>query len=104
MTLVMNLQMENIICIREYFKNQPVLKAYLFGSAVRSDFSEKSDIDILVELDYSAPIGLAFYQMGMDLEKLTNRKIDLVSVNGVSRRILPFIENEKILIYERKVS
>ena len=101
---MVSLQQENISCIREYFKNQPVLKAFLFGSAVRRDFSEASDIDILVELDYSAPIGLAFYQMGMDLEKLTNRKIDLVSANGISKRILPLIESEKVLIYERNVS
>ena len=38
--------------ISDYFQNKPVLKAYLFGSYVRGEASEQSDIDILIELDY----------------------------------------------------
>ena len=98
---MVNLQTENIASIGNYFKNKPVIRAYLFGSAVRSDINEKSDIDILVELDYSLPIGMAFYEMSSDLEALTNRKVDLVSANGLSKHILPFIEKEKVLIYAR---
>lgn len=42
--------------IRTYFKDKPVLKAYLFGSYSRSDADESSDIDILVELDFHAQL------------------------------------------------
>jgi predicted nucleotidyltransferase len=60
------------------------LKAYLFGSYVRGLADDKSDIDILVDLDYSQRIGLQFIQMKVDLEKLLNSKVDLVSSNGIS--------------------
>jgi predicted nucleotidyltransferase len=40
-----------------------VIDAYLFGSYSRGDADENSDIDILVELDYSKLIGLEFVQM-----------------------------------------
>jgi len=85
--------------IKRYFSTRPVLKAYLFGSYVRGEADSESDIDILVDLDYSQRIGLQFIQMKLDLEKLLNQKVDLVSSNGLSKYIKPTIENEKQLIY-----
>lgn len=87
--------------ISDYFQNKPVLKAYLFGSFVRGEANEKSDIDILVELDYSQSIGLAFVEMQLDLQSMLSRKVDLVSERGLSKFIRPFIEQEKELIYAR---
>lgn len=87
--------------IKSYFETQPVLKAYLFGSYVRGMADNKSDIDILVELDYNQKIGLQFIQMKLDLEKLLNREIDLVSSNGMSKYIKPLVDGEKRLIYEK---
>ncbi|MCG8307692.1 MAG: nucleotidyltransferase domain-containing protein [Cytophagales bacterium] len=77
------------------------MKAYLFGSYVRGEADSESDIDILVELDYSQRIGLQFIQMRIDLEQLLNNKVDLVSLNGISKYIKPLIDNEKRLIYAR---
>jgi predicted nucleotidyltransferase len=87
--------------ISGYFRNCPVLKAYLFGSYVRGDADDQSDIDILVDLDYSQKIGLKFIQMKLDLEKLLNAKVDLVSSNGLSEYVKPYIDNEKRIIYAR---
>ena len=87
--------------IRNYFKTRPVLKAYLFGSYVRGVADNKSDIDILVDLDYSQKIGLQFIQMKLDLEKLLNHEVDLVSSNGMSKYIKPLVDIEKRLIYEK---
>ncbi len=39
---------EMLETIREYFKTQPVLKAWLFGSFARGEETEDSDVDILV--------------------------------------------------------
>jgi predicted nucleotidyltransferase len=57
----MQLSEEKLELIRNYFKTQPVLKAYLFGSYVRGEADENSDVDILVELDYAQKIGLQFF-------------------------------------------
>ncbi len=56
----MNLEKSKINIIKEYFRTQPVLRAYLFGSYVRGQADVNSDIDILVELDYNQKIGLGF--------------------------------------------
>lgn len=87
--------------IADFFKNKPVKKAFVFGSAARNEDDEQSDIDILVELDYSKPIGLDFVRMKLELEDLLNKKVDLLTSNSISKHLLPFIDSEKILIYER---
>jgi uncharacterized protein len=56
----------------------------------------------LVDLDYTQKIGLQFIQMKIDLEKLLNTKVDLVSSNGLSKYIKPLVDNEKQLIYARQ--
>jgi predicted nucleotidyltransferase len=95
----MNLESSQIESIKSYFGTRPVLKAYLFGSYVRGEADDQSDIDILVDLDYSHNIGLQFIQMKLDLEKLLNNKVDLVSSNGLSKYIKPINDGEKQLIY-----
>ena len=90
-----------INAIKDFFSKQPVLKAYLFGSYSRGEQNDESDIDLLVELDYSQPIGLEFIQMQIDLQNLLNQKVDLVSARGLSKYIRPIIEKEKQLIYVR---
>ena len=95
----MNLDNNQIEAIKNYFRTRPVLKAYLFGSYVRGSADKQSDIDILVDLDYSQKIGLQFIQMKIDLESLLNSKVDLVSSNGMSKHIKPIVDNEKKLIY-----
>lgn len=93
---------ETINKIRKFFKDKPVIKAYLFGSYARNEHDDKSDIDILVELDYTIPVGLKFVKMHRELEELLQRDVDLVSSNGISKYIKPHIDNEKVLIYENE--
>jgi len=87
--------------IAEYFKTQPVLKAWLFGSFSRGEETPLSDVDLLVSIDHSAPVGLRFFGMWNDLEQLLDRKVDLVEEG----ELLPFAEDsvnrDKKLIYER---
>jgi predicted nucleotidyltransferase len=97
----MNLENSQISIIKNYFKTKPVLKAFLFGSNARNEANENSDIDLLVELDYSEKIGLQFIQMKFDLEKLLNKSVDLVSSNGISKHIKSNIDKDKTLIYAR---
>ena len=87
--------------LKIFFQSKPVLRAYLFGSAARNEAIDESDIDILVELDYSRPIGLQFVKMQLELEELLHKKVDLLSTNSVSKYIRPFIDQDKVLIYEK---
>jgi len=98
----MNISQRNISLLQNYFKDKPVFRAFVFGSFARGDADAKSDYDILVELDYSKKIGLEFVQMQVELVDLLRKNVDLVSDRALSGYIRPFIEKEKVLIYERK--
>ena len=98
----MKLDSRQISEIGNYFKEKPVLKAYLFGSCARDEADDKSDIDIMVELDYAKPIGLEFVQMQLDLQDMLNRQVDLLSQKAISKHIQPYIEQDRVLVYARK--
>lgn len=57
----------------------------LFGSFSNDSFSDKSDIDILVEFD--KPIGWKFFTLEIYLENIFGRKIDLVTKNALKDHI-----------------
>lgn len=99
----MQLSANDIQVVKDYFSGQPVKKAYLFGSFARNEADSNSDIDILVDLDYSKHIGLAFITMQSELQQKLHKKIDLISSKALSKYIKPFIEKDKVLIYERQV-
>lgn len=88
--------------IADYFKTQPVLKAWLFGSFARGEETPESDVDLLVSFDHSKPIGLfAYARMWRELEELLGRKVDLVE-DGTLRPAMEETSNkEKKIIYER---
>ena len=87
--------------IADYFKTQPVLKAWLFGSFARGEETPLSDVDIIVLLDHSKPVGLKFFGMWDDLERLLDRKVDLVTEGSLADFARESVERDKILIYER---
>jgi len=68
----------------------------LFGSIVRDDFTDKSDIDIIV--DFSKPIGIEFIDLANYIESKLNKKVDLVSKNGVKPKYFHQIESEIIYV------
>ncbi len=88
--------------MRQFFGSQPIKKAWLFGSCSRGEETEDSDVDILVTLDKSEPIGFKFFAIVDGIEELLGRKVDLVSDDA----LLPFarksVDHDKILVYERK--
>jgi predicted nucleotidyltransferase len=88
--------------LKQYFSDKPVNKVYLFGSFVRNELKDESDIDILLELRKEDKVDLfEFIKMKFELEALIKKPVDLISNKGVSRHIKSFIDNEKVLIYER---
>jgi len=87
--------------IQRYFSDKPVKRAYLFGSYARNtQVKGASDIDILLELDYSKPIGMKIFSYQRELQDLLHNKVDVVTSDGISKYVLPYIEKDKILIYE----
>ena len=64
----------------------------MFGSYSDNSNTEDSDIDILVELE--KPIGWKFFTLELFLEKVFNKKIDLVTKNALKEQIKDDILNK----------
>jgi len=89
--------------VSKYFANQPVLKAWLFGSFARDEQTPLSNVNILVALDRSQRIGLKYFGMWNDLEELLDRSVDLVEERSLFPFAVESVNNDKILIYERTI-
>ncbi len=87
--------------LADYFKTKPVLKAWLFGSFSRGEEKPDSDVDILVVLDPSRPVGLEFFGMYEDLKELLGRNVDLVTERSLASYARPSVEKDRKLVYER---
>ena len=81
-----------------------VKKLYVFGSALTPRFNEQtSDIDILIETEDLAPEekGERLITLLDNLERLFNRKVDLLTENSLKN---PFLKKEidqtKKLVYD----
>ena len=89
--------------ISRYFDTQPIEKAWIFGSYARAEEDTKSDIDILVNFIPNEKVTLFKYiHIVNDLQTLTGKKIDLVENGQLKKFAEQSVENEKVLIYERK--
>lgn len=88
--------------ISDYFKTQPVLKAWLFGSYSRNEQRPWSDVDILVQYDRQQPIGLLkIAGMKVDLEDLLHCEVDLVEDGTLRPWAVESVNKDRKLIYER---
>ena len=87
--------------ISQYFQNQPILRAWIFGSYARSEETPLSDVDILVEYEPGGVSLLKHTSIICDLEKLLERPVDLVQVKLLRPNVLEKIKQDRKLIYER---
>jgi predicted nucleotidyltransferase len=70
----------------------PISRLAIFGSYGRGDFSDHSDLDILVELQ--GGMGIGYISLALELESALGIKVDLVSKNGLKPKYLQAIEQD----------
>ena len=66
----------------------------VFGSFVRGDENKISDVDILVEFEKEKKNYKNYLALSEYLEKMFNRKVDLVTLESLSPYIGPYILKE----------
>lgn len=89
--------------IQTFMKDQPINKAWLFGSCSRGEDTPDSDVDILVQYSKDEQVTLfTISRIMCSLKKLLNREVDLVEDEGLLPFAVDSVNRDKILIYERK--
>jgi len=86
--------------VSEICKRYGVRELSVFGSAARGDLRPESDVDILVDFEPDARVGLVkFASLSEELEQMVGRKVDLVTKTGLRPRIRSEVLGEAQLVY-----
>ncbi len=88
--------------IADFCKRHRIRRLAIFGSALREDFGPESDIDVLVEFEPDAKIGLiGFARVENRLTRLLGRKVDLNTPGFLSPYFRDEVLREAEVIYEQ---
>jgi predicted nucleotidyltransferase len=88
--------------IRILCQKNKVKSLYVFGSVLTDRFTDKSDIDLIVDIDSNDPLDYAdnYFNLKFALEELLNKQIDLLEQKAIKNPYLrENIENSKNLLY-----
>ena len=69
--------------IAEFCRRNRIRRLALYGSVLRDDFTPESDVDVLVEFEPGARVGLAFFGMEDELSNILGRRVDMSTFEGV---------------------
>ena len=86
--------------LAEVCRRYSVKELSLFGSAVRGEMRPDSDIDLMVEFEPEARIGVVkFESLVEELESLAGRRVDLVTKRGLKPWVRPRVLGDARVIY-----
>ncbi|MSS73707.1 MAG: nucleotidyltransferase [Candidatus Latescibacteria bacterium] len=71
--------------IADFCRRSHIRKFAFFGSVLRDDFRQNSDVDVLVEFEPGHVPGLKFFSMQRELSEMLGRKVDLNTPEDLSR-------------------
>lgn len=90
--------------IRNLCRNNKVKSLYVFGSVLTDYFSDKSDIDLVVDIDSNDPFDYAdsYFNLKFALQDLFQRPIDLLENKAIKNNYLrQNIDRTKSLVYAK---
>ena len=94
----MNIRIDEIKdVIIKVLEKYSVKRAGLFGSVVRGEVSEDSDIDVLVKIDRDISL-LDFVGLKLEIEEALGRKVDLVEYDTIKPLLRERILKEEMVI------
>ena len=71
--------------IEAFCRRNQIRRLAFFGSVLRDDFSAESDVDVLVEFEPDARVGLQFFKMEQELSEILGRPVDLNTAGFLSK-------------------
>jgi uncharacterized protein len=86
--------------VRDFCRENHIRRLALFGSVLRDDFEPESDVDVLVEFEPEARIGLRFFSIEEQLATLLGRNIDLNTPGFLSKYFRDEVMSEAEVLYD----
>lgn len=85
--------------IADLCRRYRVRELSIFGSALRDDFRDDSDLDLLVEFEPNAKIGVELIDLQLALEDLLGRRVDLAPKRGLKSLIRDSVLSSARVLY-----
>jgi len=98
----MHIKGDKLSEIQKLCKVHKVKTLHAFGSVTRDDFSEDSDIDLVVDIDENDPFRYTdlYFSLKEKIEKLLGRKVDLLESRALKNKFfLRHLEQTKVQLY-----
>jgi predicted nucleotidyltransferase len=84
-----------------FCRRHHIRKLAFFGSVLRDDFAPESDVDVLVEFEPGARVGLiTLAGMEIELSQVLGRKVEMHTVKGLNPLFRDSVLNQAQVQYE----
>ena len=83
-----------------FCRRNQIRRLSLFGSVLRDDFRSDSDVDVLVEFQAGAHLGLRFFEIEQQLGDLLGRRVDLNTPGFLSKNFRQQVLTEAEVLYD----
>lgn len=98
----MQIEKQKITEIAQLCKSNNVKSLFAFGSVIREDFNENSDIDLVVDFNENDPIKYTdlYFNLKNKLEEVLKRQVDLIEERAIRNKLFKQqLDQTKVLIY-----
>ena len=85
--------------VEAFCRRNQIRRLAFFGSVLRDDFTPESDVDVLVEFEPGARVGLKFFGMEQELSEILGRKVDLNTPGFLSKYFRDEVIAEAEVLY-----
>ena len=75
-----------------------IKSAYLFGSYARGEARDDSDVDLIIDKGDIRGLQLSGFRLDL-MNELGGTNVDILTTKSIRRNFLPFIQDDRILIY-----
>jgi uncharacterized protein len=98
----MQIEKQKIDEIARFCESNKVKSLFAFGSVIRSDFNENSDIDLIVDFNENDPFKYTdlYVNLKNKLEEVLKRQVDLLEERAIRNQLFKQqLDKTKVLIY-----
>jgi predicted nucleotidyltransferase len=88
--------------IAEFCEQHFIKRMWLYGSAIREDFRDDSDIDLLVEFEQGHDTWIALCEAQADLQQMLDSEVDVRTPEAFSLAVRRYVMNSASQIYPRE--
>ena len=86
-----------ILKIKTILQEHDIKKADIFGSVAYGEETNKSDVDLLVEMPRDSTL-LGFVRLKKALENKLSKKVDLVEYDSIDSQLAPYVFSKTISV------